>query len=628
MSLEEKLKQLPTEAGVYLMKNKSGTVIYVGKAKNLKNRVRSYFKARHDSIKTAALVEEIADFELILCKSEVEALLLERSLIRHNKPHYNILLRDDKEYPFVRIDLNARWPRVEKVRRQKNDGAKYLGPFGNEGQLNQILKIIFRIFPLVRCSQHVFNTAKRPCNYYHMKMCYGPCVYDVDRDLYMTVLHDVIDILEGRNRDLIKKLQTRMAEAAENEQFEQAVIYRDQIEALTNLVEPQTVVLKETEAADIIALVKNDRFASFHVLTVRDKRVIASENFMSNISIDTDADDMISFMLQYYLNRKPPQLVLLNEVSDQYQTAKEVLKMQHTDLNKLSLSVPRGKEQKQLMEMASKNALHALEDKTQEMEKSIATLEILRDALNLNRTPRRIECIDISNLGSTAVVASDVCFVDARPAKELYRHYNIQSLDGRQDDFDSIREVVRRRLERARTDGDLPDLLIIDGGKGQLKAASEIREHYHDLDFALVSLAKSRLESDALGSSLNRSSERIFMLGREEPLEVPEESPIYRIVAGIRDEAHRFAIGFHRKQRSRSMTESVLDNIGGIGPTLKKRLLMHFNGLSGMKQASIEQMTAVKGVSEKLAIKILATLKGEEEEEKEEQQEEQQMSDK
>lgn len=615
MSLREKVDNLPTEAGVYLMKNSKGNIIYVGKAKNLRNRVRSYFRDQQISLKTQALVKEITDFDLIVTKSEVEALLLERTLIRHHQPHYNVLLRDDKSYPYIRVNFKDPWPRLQKVRKRKDDGAIYVGPFANPSVLHTLLKTVGRIFPVIRCSPHEFKSARRPCNYYHMKMCMGPCTLPVDRDEYISMIESAIRILEGKNQEVKEFLTAKMQEAAAQERFEQAASLRDQIFAMEQIAERQVAVVQNFASADAIGMVERENILVFSVTMVRDHTIIGNENFSVGFAVDAEDEVLGSFLLQYYERRPAPDTIILPIKVSHKDEILQILNNDRSDSKGIRIIVGRREEAKDLVELANKNALLHFDQMQALQLRQKTELEMLQNTLGLPKLPRRIECIDISNTQESAIVAASVCFIDGKPAKEYYRRYNIQEISGKPDDFASMREVVRRRIEKGVEEEQLPDLLLIDGGKGQLHAALDALQGFPQLRLPVVAIAKSRIKKTEaqLSQVLERSQERLFLPGRDEPIYLEEESPINRLVTRIRDEAHRFAITFHRRKRQQLSHASALDAIPGIGPVLKKRLLTTFGGWQGIKQASLEQLTAVPGIHEKLALLIYSSAQEERE---------------
>jgi len=634
-TLRESLVALPCEPGVYLMKDVRGAIIYVGKAKSLKPRVNSYFMQKNQTSKTAALVAEIRDFSVILVQTEVEALLLERTLIKHHQPRYNILLRDDKEYPFLRVDFKAAWPRIEKVRRRKDDGATYLGPYGNPGFLRLLLDAAHRIFPLIRCSSHEFASAKRPCNYYHMKLCLAPCTLPVERDVYLSMIENALAFLQGKGRDVAQSLKAKMLSAADREDYEAATVYRDQLIAFESVSEKQAVMNIGVDNADFIGYAANDRYVSFQVMMVRDSRLIGTDAFL----VEAGAHDAISagialteFLLQYYDGRTPPTSIYLPvtlEDSEDAGNLASALTFEKHDpeggidrpdkpRKRIAILVPQRGPKRDLIETALKNAGFALAEADRRSERKRVELEILQEKLRLPVFPRRIECIDISNIQGTAIVASNVCFIDGKPSKEHYRHYSLtdESTTG-PDDFGSIKAVVLRRLARAQRDGDAPDLLIIDGGKGQLNAALEAAREHGGSAPMIVGLAKSRVEKDRFTgriidtSAPKRSFERVFVPEGDDPIPLTPGSSEYRLMTHIRDEAHRFAITHHRKKRSKILQGSTLEKIPGIGKTLRQRLIRDFGGMDGLRRASLEELRAVKGLREEAAVALFSHLQSE-----------------
>jgi excinuclease ABC subunit C len=613
ISLANKLSQLPQDSGVYLMKDKKGTIIYVGKAKNLKNRVSSYFQSSSQhTFKTRALVGEICDFDLMLVQNEVEALLLERTLIRHHMPRFNILLRDDKEYPFLRICYEDPWPRIQKVRRRKEDGAHYIGPFSSSSRLNVLLRQVYKIFPLIRCSPHEFKTAKRPCNYYHMKMCLGPCTLPVDRKHYLSLLKDAESLLEGNVSKLRKTLEVKMRASAKAENYELAAQLRDQIQAIDHIAQQQVAILDTTVDADIIGLFSAGDKRSFNVTMVRNRTMIGGDHFIVESSAGSPAEEMSSFILQYYANKQVPALVLLRDAAEIEPELAGVI-AQHQDWAVTIRSASKG-EEADLLDISERNAMHQLEQQENQKNQQQLGLQLLQETLNLPRWPERIECIDISNTQGTAIVASDVCFVEGKPAKEFYRRYEVKTVTGGPDDFASMQEIVKRRIERAIRDDDLPDLLIIDGGRPQVRAVMEVVHSYPDLNLPIVGLAKSRLEKGRRNDarSIEASKERLVLPDLEVPIELVEGSHVYRLVTRIRDEAHRFAITYHRKKRQGLSHSSALDEVSGIGPALKKKLLVEFGTVQAIRDASLERLMSIKGVSEKTALNLHTSLKAKE----------------
>lgn len=617
-SVRLKLSHLPKEPGVYFMKDGKGQVLYVGKAKDLKSRVSSYFfEGKDHSPKTRKLVRNIVDFEVILVQNEVEALLLERTLIKHHQPPYNILLRDDKEYPWVRIHFKEDWPRLDIVRRRKDDGADYFGPFSAPGSLRQGLDAIYRVFQLIRCSPWEFKNAKRVCNYYHMKLCMGPCVLPVPKEAYHAMLRDAMALLQGNNSEVLKTIEQRMLNASEHEQYELAGQYRDQIKAIVSLNEKQTVIVADVISADVIGFVRSDELVSIHVLTLRNGKVMGGDHFtLSDGGTADSAETMTHFLLQYYDGRDlPPRILIPFEVDSLSDLAVAISgDGQKTEIK--SIKTFTRAPWPGLHAIAVKNAQYQLDESIRTHDRARASLEALQSTLSLEEIPRRIECIDISNLHGTAIVASDVCFINGNPDKSLYRSYNIETVQGAPDDFASIFEVVKRRIERGVRDGDLPDLLVIDGGRGQLESALKALADFPGLSLKIVSLAKSRIEKTSPGarkgkvdtSSPKYSFERVFTPESDTPIPLVPGSPAFRILTRIRDEAHRFAITKHRAKRAKLSSMSPLEKIAGIGPKLRSALLIQFGSLEEIAKAPIDELRKVRGVSEDLAVNIHATL--------------------
>ncbi len=615
-NVRTKIASLPRSPGVYFMKGSKGQVLYVGKAKDLKSRVRSYFTDSKDhSPKTSSLVREIQDFEVMLVGTEVDALLLERTLIKHHQPPFNILLRDDKEYPYIRIDFNTDWPRMNIVRRRQDDDAEYFGPFSAAGSLRTSLEAIRRVFPLIRCSPWEFEHAKRVCNYYHMKMCLGPCVMPVEKDAYRSMLRDAMSLLHGKNDEVITALQQKMITAAEREQFELAASYRDQIKAIEILSEKQTVILDPDIEGDVIAFIQSDDLIALHVAMIRSGRLIGGDTFTFAVSgLENPDETLPQFILQYYDGRfLPKRIVVDKELENAADLALAITpeggrtpELRH--LKNLRAPWP------DLAAIAVKNAQYAHDEASRNIDRRRSSLEAVQATLGLEKKPRRIECIDISNLQGTAIVASNVCFIDGHPDKSLYRVYNIESVSGAPDDFASIREVVRRRIERGVRDDDLPDLLIIDGGRGQLDSALSSLAEFPGINLTVVSLAKSRIEKRRVKDSTVQSSaprhslERVFKPELDTPIPLVPGSPAFRLLTQLRDEAHRFAITKHRSKRARLAKKSKLDEIPGIGPKTRDELLKHFGSLDAIRLASVDALAQIKGITRDMANKIIESL--------------------
>ncbi len=611
IELQEKLKRLPQEPGIYLMKDARGYIIYIGKAKNLKNRVSTYFHSHSGATgKTQALVREIRDFELLLTANEGEALLLERSMIRHHQPQFNVMLRDDKEYPYIRVDFTAEWPRIEKVRRRLEDGAFYLGPFSHAGFLAITLKMIYKIFPLIRCSPHEFANVTRPCNYYHMKLCLGPCTLAVDRDMYVDMIRNALKLFQGQHQELLRTLKEKMKAASEEQKYEMAATYRDQIHALATLNQRQAVIVRTIDHGDIVGIYQQDDSTAIQVLMVRGGQLLGSESFLIRTPIQTEAEALLAFLAQYYEARPlPPELLLPFPLDDVDILLQAIAGDQGTSaLPRTRVLVPQRGQSADLLKIAQKNAQFHWEDQHAQKSRKRVDLELIKETLQLDVLPTRMECIDISNLQGTAIVASNICFIDGKPRKDLYRIYTIQTVTENPDDFASIREVVSRRLTRAVRDADWPDLLLIDGGKGQLQAAMDALAEFPGIKLRIVSIAKSRPDENSPDYNPKYSQERLFFTDRDEPVSLDVGSPEYRLFTQLRDEAHRFAIKHHRKKRGKIAQSSLLEEVPGIGATLRKRLLQEFGGLDGIKAATLDQLKRVKGMRADAALVLYTKL--------------------
>jgi len=593
----DRLADIPEKPGVYIMKDKRNKIIYVGKATSLKNRVKSYFQSpKNLPVKVASMVSKIEDIEYIVTDSEVEALILECNLIKFHRPKYNILLRDDKQYPYIRITLNQPFPRIEVVRRVKKDGARYFGPYANAGAMREAIDVINKIFPIRSCKKDLSNIPldERPCLNYHINRCLAPCQGYIKEEEYNEIIKNVIMFLEGKQSTLVKQLKTKMQEAAENLDFERAAALRDQIMALEKILEKQKIVSTDMIDQDIIALARGSGSVCIQVFFVREGKLISREPFIFHNTDDVERKEILtSFVKQFYNNAHfIPKEIILDEDIDDKGTIEEWLTSKKG--SKVSIIIPKRGKKKELAQMVAENALAYLEQveskEEQEKLRNRQALEELREHLGLETIPYRIEGFDISNTQGTESVASMVVFEGAQPKKDDYRKFKIKTVEG-PNDFESMKEVILRRFKRTLSgDGKfqkLPDLLLIDGGKGQLKYARE----------ALKELGLSHIPTIALAEEF----EHIFVEGKDDPIILPENSEALYLVQRVRDEAHRFALTFHRSLRSKKNFRSVLDDIPGIGKTRRLALLKTLGGLEGIKRASIEELAAVPGMNRKAA---------------------------
>ncbi len=592
-SLREKIAGLPTKPGVYLHKNDEAKIIYVGKAKSLRNRVRQYFDlSRHVDAKTKALVSKIADVEVIVTDSEAEALLLENNLIKQHKPRYNILLKDDKSYPYIRV-TNEEYPRVFSTRKLIRDGSKYFGPYTDLRYMYSLLRTLRSLFPLRSCDlplteDTIAMQKYKVCLDYHIKKCEGPCQAFVDRLHYATHIRQCMQILNGRSREVEKQLEDQMVVLAEELQFEEAARIRNRLLVLKEYAERQKVMSTDLADRDVFALSRDDHQACTVIFTIRDGKLLGKRHFIvSNVLHQSDADIVEGTLSKYYLESDsiPPEVFLPCEIPNDDFFIDWLSKKRAAAVD---IVVPKIGEKKKIINMASANAEFLLRDlqlqamkRVEAVPRAIASLQ--RD-LHLQRPPRRIECFDNSHLQGTDYVSSMVVFVDGRPRKSDYRKFKVKSFVGN-DDFAAMREVVERRYKRLIAEqGHLPDLIIIDGGKGQLSSAVEI---LRSLDLyqkiPVIGLAK-RLEE-------------VFLPDQSDSIMLPRSSGALRLIQHLRDEAHRFAITFHRELRSKRTIQTELTEIEGIGEKKATLLLTELGSVDAVRQASLSQLSSFIGAS-------------------------------
>ena len=572
---------LPDKPGVYLMRDQAGKIIYVGKAVNLKNRVRSYFQQRGLSAKTEALVARIASFETIVTATEMEALILECNLIKKHRPRYNISLRDDKTYPFIKVTLNEAFPRVYATRRLEKDGAKYYGPYASAGAMHETIALLKKLFPLRSCRS---MDAQRPCLEYHIKRCLAPCAGLVDQESYLAMVRTVCLFLEGRSADVEKDLKRRMLAASEDLKFELAGRLRDQLAAVRQVMEKQNIVTGAGDQ-DVLGLARLGGQSCVQVFFVRSGKMVGRDRFMlSGGDNETDGDILAAFVKQYYheaafIAREILTPVVLPE--------SELLAswLSERKGGAVHLLTPQRGSKRDLVQLAADNAVEYLRQRNErdavKHGKSTAAMEELAQRLSLARLPKRIECFDISHIQGAETVASMVVFTGGEPDKAEYRRFKLRTVEGSPDDFASMQEVTLRRYREAAEP--LPDLIVIDGGKGQLSSALEVIRGVGLSDIPVIGLAKE--------------FEHIFRENISEPLILPRHSEALRLIQQIRDEAHRFAVTYHRKLRAKRNLVSVLDHIKGIGAKRRQALWKHFGALEKMRAASVEDLAAAPGMN-------------------------------
>ncbi|MGY0009497.1 excinuclease ABC subunit C [Bacillus anthracis] len=566
--LKEKLAILPDQPGCYLMKDKQGTVIYVGKAKVLKNRVRSYFTGSHDG-KTLRLVGEIVDFEYIVTSSNLEALILELNLIKKHDPKYNIQLKDDKTYPFIKITAEKQ-PRLLITRNVKKDKGKYFGPYPNAQSAHETKKLLDRMYPLRKCS----NMPDKVCLYYHMGQCLAPCVKEVTEEQNKEIVDEIIKFLNGGHKEVRSELETKMYEASEKLEFERAKELRDQIAHIDAIMEKQKMIMSDLVDRDVFGYAVDKGWMCVQVFFVRKGKLIERDVSMFPI-YDEPEEGFLTFIGQFYENSshfKPKEIVVPGSIDSEL--VEHFLEVEATQ--------PKRGKKKDLVELANKNAKIALEEKfyliERDEERTIKAVENLGKQLGIE-TPYRIEAFDNSNIQGTNPVSAMIAFIDGKPAKKEYRKYKIKTVQG-PDDYESMREVVRRRYTRALKENlPLPDLIIIDGGKGHLAAASDVLENELGLYIPMAGLVKDD----------KHKTSHLIIGDPPEPVMLERNSQEFYLLRRVQDEVHRFAITFHRQLHGKSVIQSALDDIPGIGDKRKKVLLKHFGSLKKMKEASIEE---------------------------------------
>jgi excinuclease ABC subunit C len=617
--VKQKLSDLPTGPGCYLMRNKDHKVIYVGKAVVLRNRVRSYFQtsAQHPP-RIQQMVDEVDDVSWWVTRTELEALILENDLIKRYKPHYNVRLKDDKQYPYIKVNWQHDFPKVEIVRQMRKDGARYFGPFTSSRAVSQTLDALRRVFPYLDCDRNIDGQDKRPCLYYHLKLCGAPCIAAQSREEYREIVSQLMDFLGGDTEKVMAKLEAQMERAAEAFQFERAAVYRDRIRAARRIVEQQQVVGVSHEDEDVVAISQDIRSADtvVQILFVRHGRLVGRENFvLEGVQVAESAEDNLgdfigAFIQQFYDDAAyiPPR-ILVQYMPENSDVLEAWLRQKRG--HAVEIRMPQRGKKRKLMGLAQQNADEYLRVQQAEWasdtNRQTQALSELQQMVRLPHPPARIECFDISTLHGTNTVGSMVVFAKGAPLKSAYKRFKIRGKgsQGEADDFASMREILRRRFRRAAEEhapdpGDkarkndeqwkiLPDLLIVDGGKGQLNIAVEVLQEFGlSESVPVVGLAKRE--------------EELFLPGRSDSIWLKRGSQALHLVQRVRDEAHRFAITYHRNLRSRSQIRSQLDEIPGIGPNRKKALLQYFGGdIEKIRQASLEELQAVPGMTRKVA---------------------------
>ena len=593
--IQEQLKKLPAEPGVYLMKDKDDKIIYVGKAISLKNRVRQYFQSsKNHSSKVKSMVKNINSFEYIITDSELEALILECNLIKKYRPKYNVLLRDDKTYPYIKVTVNEDYPRVLKVRKVIKDKAKYFGPYTNVEAVNDTLEVIRNIYPIRTCNidiERAINNKVRPCLNYHIKRCVGPCTGNVSKEEYNKMIEEILLFLSGKEEKLIEILKEKMNKCAMDFNFEDAAIYRDKINSLQEMLQKQKIDIATGDInQDVIAMAYNDEEACVQAFFIRHGKIVGREHFILEGVMEATKESILgSFVKQFYLNAEyiPKEIIIEAEIEDQV-----VLEEWLSNIKgqKVTIRVPQKGEKKSLIQMVKKNAMEYLEKfsslNKRKYERSEGALIELAEILGLEKPPKRIESFDISNIQGVDSIGAMVVFTDGKKDKKEYRRYKIKTVEG-PNDYDSMAEVLERRIQR----DNYPDLILLDGGKGQVSAVQKVFDKY-GVEIPLWGMFKDdRHRTKGLISS-------------KKEIVLDKTSNLYRFVASIQEEVHNYAISYHRSLRDKSLTKSTLDDIPGVGEKRKKQLLLHFKNIEAIKAASVEELAQVEGLNKSVAESI------------------------
>ena len=588
-NIEEELKKLPNKPGVYIMHDKDDNIIYVGKAVSLRNRVRQYFRKNNKTARIEKMVSLIDHFEYIVVDNEAEALILECNLIKENKPKFNVLLKDDKTYPYIKIALNEEYPSVYTTRKILNDGAKYFGPYANAGSAKEMVDFIKQKFKIRQCRN--FKSNKRVCLNYHIGRCLGPCVNNVSKEEYRKQIDEIIDFLDGKVVNIIKKLKVEIEQASKNQEYEKAAYLRDKMIAIENISQKQKVSNINENAIDVIGIAKNDITACIEVFFVRQSKMVGRENYFWSDLVDLEEKEILSgFVKQYYLNNEniPSKIMISEEIEDK-ELLEEILTKQSG--RKVEIRHPQKGEKLRFVEMAKNNAKVSLDNKVND---KYNILNELKELLNLDKLPRKIECYDISNLSGTNMVAGMCVLKDGVINRKLSRRFKIKTIIG-QDDPACMKEVISRRLKHSIDNpnggfGKLPDVIFVDGGITQLRAAKEVVSQYN-LDIPIYGMVKN-----------DKHTTRALIDEDRNELELSEE--LKNLITKFQDTVHDTAIEYHRKLRNVEISKSKLDDIKGIGDKKKKELLKKFSTIQKIKDANLEELTQIKGITNELANKL------------------------
>lgn len=596
--IKDSLDKLPSLPGVYLMKNAYDKVIYVGKAKVLKNRVRQYFQisANHEA-KVRAMIDSIDSFEFIVTDTEVEALILENSLIKENQPHYNILLRDDKTHPYIKITINEDFPRILKSRKVLKDGARYFGPYTNVGAVNDLLDSVKDLYKLRTCNRDINKSIikkEKPCLNYYIKKCSAPCIRSISQEKYYEDCKEIIGFLEGKSTILLENQKEKMKKYALAEQYEEAAVVRDRIQGIEKLLERQKIVYTTSKEQDYIAIFEERGYISIQMFFVREGKIVGIENnFMKNDTLSSKDEILSTYIKQYYLSgvQIPKEIIFEKEIEDMDIISQMITRIKGSNIK---LIVPKKGENKKLLQLVSSNAESMFNQKVDKHElQQLANKENiikLKEFLKLTTLPRRIESLDISNISGSDSVGTVVVYIDGKKAQNEYRKYKIKTVNG-PNDYDSLKEIIERRFNKDLFNVEIPDLILVDGGKGQVSSVKSV-------------LNKLELYIPVFGMYKDNNHKTEGLCNEKELWKLNKHTNLFRFVAGIQEEVHRFTINYHRKKRNVSMVKSMLDDIKGVGEVRKKRLLEKFETISNMKKASLTDLESTEGIDKKTALEI------------------------
>ena len=597
--IKEELKKLPEQPGVYIMKDKDDNILYVGKAVVLKNRVRQYFQKTNKTERIKKMVSQIDHFEYIVVDNEMEALILECNLIKLHRPKYNVLLKDDKMYPYVKVTMNEKFPTVRIVRKKFNDGAKYFGPFTNGYAVKETVEFLNKIFKLKQC-RRIFKDGKpeSPCLNYHIKRCMGPCRGDISKEQYMVAINQVINILNGKSEDILKQINDEMIEASENQNYEKAAELRDKMYSIENLMEKQKIDMYSENDIDVIGVVKVLDRAAIEIFSVRNSKMQHGENYIfKDISTETEGELLEDFIKQYYTGDNVPSKIMIRYELPSQELIKTWL-LQISGRKSIEIKIPKIGEKMRFIEMAESNAQIALQNRTSALEDEEILMNLM-ELLELDELPKRIESYDISHISGTDQVAGIVVFENAKPKRNEYRRIKIKTVEGA-DDPASLRETLLRRLKYVANPeikekspfGPMPNLILMDGGISQIRVAKKVIDEY-GLNLPVFGMVKT-----------DKHRTRAILDENGKEYDISQNQALFNFVTFLQDEVHNTAINYHRKLRENRMKKSALDDVVGIGEKRKKALLDRFKSVEKIKEASLDELCEVEGITREIAIKL------------------------